>query len=103
MHCKPCARYHHQTASGFPCPPAHLARLLLQDLHPTASTLKASFPRVTVEASGGITEENVACFVGPNIDVISLGCLTQSAKVVDFSLKISRDQAPKLPLRNFVF
>ncbi|KAM6453067.1 nicotinate-nucleotide pyrophosphorylase [carboxylating] isoform 2-T2 [Liasis olivaceus] len=76
---------------------------ITQDLHPTASTVKASFPHVTVEASGGITQENVDRFVGPNIDVISLGCLTQSAKVVDFSLKISRDQAPKLPLRNFVF
>ncbi|XP_058035452.1 nicotinate-nucleotide pyrophosphorylase [carboxylating] [Ahaetulla prasina] len=74
-----------------------------EDLHPTASTIKASFPHVTIEASGGITEENVSRFVGPNIDVISLGCLTQSAKVVDFSLKISRDQTPKPPLRNFVF
>ncbi|XP_044303947.1 nicotinate-nucleotide pyrophosphorylase [carboxylating] [Varanus komodoensis] len=74
-----------------------------EDLHPTASALKASFPHVTVEASGGITEDNVARFVGPNIDVVSLGCLTQSAKAVDFSLKICRDRVPKPPLRNFVF
>ncbi|XP_020669184.3 nicotinate-nucleotide pyrophosphorylase [carboxylating] [Pogona vitticeps] len=74
-----------------------------EDLHPTASTLKTSFPQVTVEASGGITEENVAQFVGPSIDVVSLGCLTQSARVVDFSLKILRDSVPKPPLRNFVF
>ncbi|XP_033026357.1 nicotinate-nucleotide pyrophosphorylase [carboxylating] [Lacerta agilis] len=74
-----------------------------QELHPTASTVKASFPRATVEASGGITEDNVAQFVGPNIDVVSLGCLTQSARAVDFSLKICRDPASKPPLRNFVF
>ncbi|XP_042327638.1 nicotinate-nucleotide pyrophosphorylase [carboxylating] isoform X1 [Sceloporus undulatus] len=74
-----------------------------EDLHPTAKTLKTSFPHVTVEASGGITENNITQFVGPNIDVVSLGCLTQSAKVVDFSLKINREPVPKPPLRNFVF
>ncbi|XP_028558604.2 nicotinate-nucleotide pyrophosphorylase [carboxylating] isoform X2 [Podarcis muralis] len=75
----------------------------LKDLHPTASTVKASFPRATVEASGGITEDNVAQFVGPDVDVVSLGCLTQSARAVDFSLKICRDPASKPQLRNFVF
>ncbi|KAL8176604.1 UNVERIFIED_CONTAM: hypothetical protein K2H54_036885 [Gekko kuhli] len=74
-----------------------------EDLHPTASTLKASFPLVTIEASGGITEDNLAKFVGPNIDVVSLGCLTQSAVVVDFSLKLCRDPASKPPVRNFIF
>ncbi|XP_048373561.1 nicotinate-nucleotide pyrophosphorylase [carboxylating] isoform X1 [Sphaerodactylus townsendi] len=74
-----------------------------EDLHPTASTLKASFPHVMIEASGGITEDNLAKFVGPNVDVVSLGCLTQSAVAVDFSLKVCRDPASKLPVQNFVF
>ncbi|XP_053119736.1 nicotinate-nucleotide pyrophosphorylase [carboxylating] isoform X2 [Hemicordylus capensis] len=74
-----------------------------EDLHPTASSLKASFPHVMVEASGGISEDNVTRFVGPNIDVVSLGCLTNSARAVDFSLKICRDSASKPSLRNFVF
>ncbi|XP_048373563.1 nicotinate-nucleotide pyrophosphorylase [carboxylating] isoform X2 [Sphaerodactylus townsendi] len=76
---------------------------ITQDLHPTASTLKASFPHVMIEASGGITEDNLAKFVGPNVDVVSLGCLTQSAVAVDFSLKVCRDPASKLPVQNFVF
>ncbi|KAH0626377.1 hypothetical protein JD844_001324 [Phrynosoma platyrhinos] len=88
-----------KTTPGFRLP----EKYALLDLHPTAKTLKTSFPHVIVEASGGITEDNITQFVGPNIDVISLGCLTQSAKVVDFSLKISREPVPKPPLRNFVF
>lgn len=74
-----------------------------EDLHPVAADLKTAFPHVMVEASGGITDDNVARFVGPSIDVVSLGCLTQSARVVDFSLKICRDSASKPSVRNFVF
>uniref|UniRef100_A0A5F8H511 Nicotinate-nucleotide pyrophosphorylase [carboxylating] n=1 Tax=Monodelphis domestica TaxID=13616 RepID=A0A5F8H511_MONDO len=57
-------------------------------LHPTAAALKAKFPGVGVEASGGITLQNLPQFCGPHIDVISLGALTQAASVVDFSLKL---------------
>ncbi|EMP25051.1 Septin-1 [Chelonia mydas] len=71
-----------------------------EDLHPAASALKAAHPRVMVEASGGISEENISQFFGPCIDVLSLGCLTQSARAVDFSLKICRET----PLqRDFAF
>ncbi|XP_050812794.1 nicotinate-nucleotide pyrophosphorylase [carboxylating] isoform X4 [Gopherus flavomarginatus] len=71
-----------------------------EDLHPAASALKAAHPRVIVEASGGISEENISQFFGPCIDVLSLGCLTQSSQAVDFSLKICRETPVQ---RDFAF
>ncbi|XP_020864140.1 nicotinate-nucleotide pyrophosphorylase [carboxylating] [Phascolarctos cinereus] len=68
-----------------------LDNLSPETLHPTAAALKAKFPRVGVEASGGITLNNLPQFCGPHIDVISLGALTQAASVVDFSLKLSAE------------
>ncbi|XP_074854540.1 nicotinate-nucleotide pyrophosphorylase [carboxylating] [Carettochelys insculpta] len=65
-----------------------------EDLHPAARALKAAHPRVMVEASGGISEENLSQFFSPYVDILSLGCLTQSARAVDFSLKISRETPP---------
>ncbi|XP_045850022.1 nicotinate-nucleotide pyrophosphorylase [carboxylating] isoform X3 [Meles meles] len=59
-----------------------------EELHSTAAALKARFPGVGVEASGGITLENLPRFCGPHIDVISLGMLTQAAPALDFSLKL---------------
>lgn len=59
-----------------------------EELHPTAATLKAKFPNVSVEASGGVTLDNLPQFCGTNIDVISLGMLTQAAPALDFSLKL---------------
>ena len=44
--------------------------------------------RVKLEASGGITLENLAAIARTGIDYISLGALTHSAGVLDFSLDI---------------
>lgn len=60
-------------------------------LHQTAKTLKEEFPRVLIEASGGITEENIENYFGRFIDVISLGSITQQYSIVNFSLKILKD------------
>ncbi|XP_006914295.1 nicotinate-nucleotide pyrophosphorylase [carboxylating] [Pteropus alecto] len=68
-----------------------------EELHPTAEALKARFPSVGVEASGGITLGNLPQFCGPHIDVISLGMLTQSAPALDFSLKLFADGATPVP------
>jgi len=67
-------------------------------LHQVASNLKNHFssPQPTnslvhsflIEASGGVTCENLAQYCGPFIDVISMGLLTQSVPHIDFSLKI---------------
>lgn len=68
-----------------------------QELHRTAAALKARFPGVGVEASGGITLGNLPQFCGPHIDVISLGMLTQAAPALDFSLKLFAEGATPVP------
>lgn len=60
-------------------------------LHKTAATLKEEFPSLLIEASGGITESNILNYFGPNIDVVSLGSITQGYKPVNFSLKILKE------------
>jgi len=55
-----------------------------------AGLLKASFPHVTVEASGGITLATMPSYFSPHVDVISQGRLTQGYTCLDFSLKINK-------------
>jgi len=45
-------------------------------------------PQIMLEASGGITLENVRKFAAAGVDTISVGSLTHSVKAVDFSLLI---------------
>ncbi|XP_057261558.1 nicotinate-nucleotide pyrophosphorylase [carboxylating] [Pezoporus wallicus] len=59
-----------------------------QALHKAAAAVKASRPHVVVEASGGITLDSLPHFLGPHIDVVSMGCLTHSAPALDFALKV---------------
>lgn len=44
--------------------------------------------KVLLEASGGITTENVIEFASTGVDIVSLGELTQNAKALDMSLEI---------------
>ena len=68
-------------------------------LHIAAAEIRAHYPSVVIEASGGVTEETIGDFMGPNIDVISLGKLTQGYSVVDFSLKILKEgKNPENPI-----
>ncbi|HOO54909.1 MAG TPA: carboxylating nicotinate-nucleotide diphosphorylase [Methanothrix sp.] len=46
--------------------------------------------RVLLEASGGITPENISDYAAAGVDVVSMGALTRSAKWIDFSLEIER-------------
>lgn len=46
--------------------------------------------RSRLEASGGITLDNVREIAETGVDAISLGCLTHSAPAADFSLEIER-------------
>ncbi len=46
--------------------------------------------RVPVEASGGITLDNVTAVAATGVDYISIGALTHSAPALDFSLEVSR-------------
>ncbi|XP_031723087.1 nicotinate-nucleotide pyrophosphorylase [carboxylating] [Anarrhichthys ocellatus] len=61
-----------------------------QELHGAAHALKEEFPTLLIEASGGVTPENLALYLSPYVDIISLGCITQGCPVVDFSLKVQK-------------
>ncbi|KNE63839.1 nicotinate-nucleotide diphosphorylase (carboxylating) [Allomyces macrogynus ATCC 38327] len=58
-------------------------------LKTAAVDLKARYPHVLIEGSGGITEETVASYFSPGVDVLSMGSLTQGVPFIDFSLKIN--------------
>lgn len=45
--------------------------------------------RVILEASGGITRNNLAEYVQSGVDIISVGAITHSAKSIDMSMKLS--------------
>jgi nicotinate-nucleotide pyrophosphorylase (carboxylating) len=48
------------------------------------------FGKVLLEASGGITEENILAFARTGVDIVSLGEITHSAKALNVSLEITR-------------
>lgn len=64
-------------------------RIMLDNFSP--SVLKEAIAlingRFITEASGGITEENVATYAACGVDYISIGALTHSVKSLDLSLK----------------
>ncbi len=45
---------------------------------------------VLLEASGNITRENIKDYAKTGIDVVSMGYLTHSAKILDMSLEMIR-------------
>ena len=45
--------------------------------------------KVLVEASGGITEQNILEYAASGVDIVSLGEITQNAKALDMSLEIA--------------
>ena len=45
--------------------------------------------RARLEASGGITLENVRAIAGTGVDEISIGALTHSARSLDVSLELT--------------
>jgi nicotinate-nucleotide pyrophosphorylase (carboxylating) len=53
---------------------------------------KAGFlGKVVLEASGGITAENIMDYAMAEVDVISMGELTHSVKALDISLEITKN------------
>lgn len=48
------------------------------------------FGRVLLEASGGITAENILAYALKGVDIVSLGEITHSAKALDVSLEITK-------------
>jgi nicotinate-nucleotide pyrophosphorylase (carboxylating) len=54
---------------------------------------KAGFlGRVLVEASGGITAENVLSYASRKVDIVSLGEITESPRALDINLKVARQK-----------
>lgn len=51
---------------------------------------KKLYGKALLEASGGITAENILSFSSTGVDIVSLGAITQSAKILDISLEITR-------------
>ena len=67
--------------------------ILFDNFSPKALTravkvARGADPKVILEASGGITLQNVARFAAAGVDQISAGSLTHSVKSIDFSLQI---------------
>jgi len=59
-------------------------------------TEKGLRDRMLLEASGGITLDNIQEYAGSGVDVISLGALTRNARWIDFSLEIDLEDKIKL-------
>ena len=61
-----------------------------RDVAKSVASLKAEGFRdkVLVEASGGITIENLASYARTGVDVISVGAITHSARAIDMSMEI---------------
>jgi nicotinate-nucleotide pyrophosphorylase (carboxylating) len=55
-----------------------------------AAAVQLSGGRRQLEASGGVTLENVREIAATGVDFISVGALTHSARAIDFSLELSR-------------
>ena len=52
--------------------------------------------RVIVEASGGITRENIASYAKTGVDVVSVGAITHSARAIDMSMEIHASKKGKV-------
>ena len=46
-----------------------------------------------IEVSGGVSLENVRAIAAAGADIISIGALTHSAKAVDISLEVTKDES----------
>lgn len=63
-----------------------LDNFAVSDLKKVVPVLKQNYPSVLLEASGGITLENIREYSQTGIDLISVGALTHSVQAADLSL-----------------
>ncbi len=61
-------------------------------LHKAVKLARKKHPQVILEASGGMTLENISHYAAMGVDWISVGALTHSAKPVDLSLLIEKQK-----------
>lgn len=62
----------------------------LETLRQAVTLARQRNPQVVLEASGGVSLENVRAVAETGVDLISIGRLTHSAPAVDLSLKLTR-------------
>jgi nicotinate-nucleotide pyrophosphorylase (carboxylating) len=64
--------------------------LLLDNMTPDqlSQAVEMAGGQVSLEASGGVTEETVAAIAATGVDIISVGALTHSARALDISLDL---------------
>lgn len=74
----------------------HVDRIMLDNMPPAMmrQAVEMVAGRVELEASGGITLENVAEVAATGVDFISVGALTHSVKALDISLDVSIVASP---------
>lgn len=60
----------------------------LDSLSTLVRAARAQNPAVKLEASGNVSLETVAAIAATGVDFVSIGALTHSAKVADFSMKV---------------
>jgi nicotinate-nucleotide pyrophosphorylase (carboxylating) len=58
------------------------------DLETMAEAVRRTKGKIPLEASGGITLENVGEIAATGVDLISVGALTHSARAVDMSMEV---------------
>jgi nicotinate-nucleotide pyrophosphorylase (carboxylating) len=70
---------------------AGVDRILLDNMSPeeVAQAVVLAGGRVPLEASGGITLENVRAYAETGVDFISIGALTHAARSLDVSLEVA--------------
>ncbi|XP_059809179.1 nicotinate-nucleotide pyrophosphorylase [carboxylating]-like [Hypanus sabinus] len=73
-----------------------------QELQEAARALKEEFPGLLIEASGGITQDNLPVYLSPHINVISLGAFTQRLTAIDFSMKVLPELGSGPESRSFI-
>ena len=65
-----------------------LDNMTVQAVHSAVERVARHSRRVPLEASGGISLENVRAYAEAGVDYISVGSLTHSARAVDMSMRI---------------
>lgn len=53
-----------------------------------ATEIKKQFPKILIEASGNVKENNILSYASENVDIISSSMFVQGYKTIDFSMKI---------------
>ena len=66
-----------------------LDNMPLADMRNAVALIREKAPATIIEASGGVTLDNVRAIAECGVDIISIGALTHSAPAVDISLKIA--------------